>query len=73
MKLSTYLKQLARNIRAARVRVGLRQHDVEELIGLTYRHYQNIEAGKINVRIGTLLILADLYETTVEELVRRRK
>lgn len=70
MKQKVYLQQLGRNIKAARVRQGLRQRDVEELIGLTYRHYQSIEAGRVNVRVGTLFDLAALYKTTVEELVR---
>jgi transcriptional regulator with XRE-family HTH domain len=52
------------------VRRGYRQQDVEELIGLTYRHYQSIEAGKINVKVGTLRDLAKLYKTTVSELTK---
>ena len=69
-KLETYLKQIGRNLKAARARRGYRQQDIEELIGLNNRHYQNIEAGKVNVRIGTLRDLAKLFKTTVEELVR---
>ena len=52
------------------MRRGYRQQDVEELIGLTYRHYQSIEAGKINVKVGTLRDLAKLYKTTVSELTK---
>lgn len=69
-KLEPYLRQVGRNIKAARVKRGYRQQDVEELIGLTYRHYQSIEAGKINVKIGTLRDLAQLYKTTVSELTQ---
>jgi transcriptional regulator with XRE-family HTH domain len=69
-KLESYLKQVGRNLKAARVRRGYRQQDIEELIGLNNRHYQSIEAGKVNVRVGTLRDLAKLFKTTVEELAK---
>lgn len=71
MRFDAFLKQMGRNIRAARVRCGLRQVDVEEKIGLESRHYQKIEAGKINVTVETLYRLAKLFKTTEQELLRR--
>ena len=69
MLINTFLKKVGRNIRAARVRAGLRQIDVNEQSGLTYRHYQDIEAGKINVTVGTLQRLSHLFRAKVAELV----
>ncbi len=65
-----YLRQVGRNIRAARIRLGLKQIDVHVESGITYRHYQNIEAGKVNISLETLFRLAHLYKVKVEELVR---
>jgi transcriptional regulator with XRE-family HTH domain len=64
-----YLRKVGKNIRAARLRSGLRQIDVNERIGLTYRHYQNIEAGKVNLTISTLCRLATLFKAPISELV----
>lgn len=69
MKLTDYLRQVGRNIKAARLRAGLRQVDVNERIG-TYRHYQNIEAGKVNVTITTLYRLSKLFQSSIEDLIR---
>lgn len=69
MNLDGYLRRIGRNIRNARIRAGLRQIDVNMQIGLTYRHYQNIEAGKINCTISTLCRLAKLFRTSVSALV----
>jgi len=71
MNFSQYLQQVGRNIKAARVRRGLRQVDVEEQIGLEYKHYQKIEAGKVNISLETLYRLAKLFRVSVEELTRK--
>ena len=65
-----FLKIIAQNLKSARARAGLRQADVEEKIGLTLRHYQSIEAGKVNVTALTLLHLASLFKVKPEELLR---
>ena len=69
MLFSKYLEQVGRNIRAARIKAELRQVDIEEKIGLNYRHYQDIEAGKSNLSIETLYRLAKLFKVDVKELV----
>lgn len=70
MKFQNYLQQVGRNIKAARVRRGFKQTDVEDEIGLTYRHYQSIEAGKVNVTLETLFRLSKLFHVSVEELLK---
>lgn len=64
------LKQMGRNIKAARVRAGLRQIDIEEKVGISYRHYQHIEAGKANVTMRTLYTLAKLFKVSIHEFTR---
>ena len=68
---SNYLKLVGKNIKAARLQQGLRQIDVEEKIGLEYRHYQRIEAGKINLTLESLYRLSRLFRIEVEELVKK--
>jgi transcriptional regulator with XRE-family HTH domain len=70
-RIKPYLKQVGRNIRAARGRAKLTQQDIEEKIGLEYKHYQRIEGGKINVTVGTIHRLAKLFKVREEELTKR--
>lgn len=72
MTLSHYLRRLGRRIKAARRKCGLRQIDIEERIGLAVRHYQQIEAGRVNVTIETLFRLSKLYETDLDRLMPRQ-
>jgi DNA-binding XRE family transcriptional regulator len=68
MQLKLHLRQLGKNIREARKGCGLKQVEVYEGCGLTYRHYQNIEAGKVNVTVGTLLRLSLLFKVSIRDL-----
>lgn len=70
MDFQSCLKNLGRNLKAARIRAGFKQRDVEDQIGLTYRHYQEIEAGRINLTLETLYRLARLYRTEIREFFR---
>ncbi|MEW6056609.1 MAG: helix-turn-helix transcriptional regulator [Bdellovibrionota bacterium] len=69
MTFQKYLQQVGKNIKSARLKAGLRQVDLEEKIGLNYRHYQNIEAGKSNLSLETLYRLAKLFKVDVKDLV----
>jgi len=63
-------KNVGRNIKAARVKAGLRQIDIEEKVGINSRYYQYIEAGTVNVTLKTLYTLATLFDVTIEDLVK---
>ncbi len=65
---ATILINIGQNLKLARKRMGLRQTDLETHAGITYRHYQSIEAGKINMSILTLCRLAKVLNTTVSEI-----
>ena len=47
------------------------QKAMAELLGKTERHYQDMEAGKINVPALTLIKLADFFDVTLDYLVGR--
>lgn len=65
-----YVRQVGRNIKTARANTGMKQVDVSATSGLSYRHYQDIEAGKVNVTLETLFRLAKIFKTSVQELVK---
>ena len=50
---------------------GLKQSDIAKLVARTERHYQDMEYGKINIPMSTLMKLADFYEVSLDYLVGR--
>jgi transcriptional regulator with XRE-family HTH domain len=67
--IKAYLGRVGKKIQKARKTAGLRQIDVNQRIGLTYRHYQDIEAGKVNMTIGTLYRLSTLFKANIRDLI----
>lgn len=65
-----FLKEVGQNLKRARKKLGIRQIEVEGKTGVSYRHYQNIEAGRVNVTLGTLCRLALAFQTSVSEIVK---
>lgn len=62
-------KRLLARIRALREARGLTQESFAERAGLTYKHYQQVEAGrKSDVRLSTLLKMADGLGLRLSEL-----
>ena len=62
-------KRLLARIRALREAHGLTQEAFAERAGLTYKHYQQVEAGrKPNIRLDTLIKMADGLGLTLSEL-----
>jgi ribosome-binding protein aMBF1 (putative translation factor) len=62
---------LARNVRAARARLGLTQEQAAEACGLAARHLQRIEAGTENSTFTTLARLSDGLATPASDLLRQ--
>ena len=63
-RFSVRLKQLRRE-------KNLTQKAMAEMLGKTERHYQDIEAGRINVPALTLIWLADFFEVSLDYLAGR--
>lgn len=55
----------------ARLAKKLKQSDIAALLGVTTRHYQEIEYGKINISMIALKTLADFYNVSMDYLVSR--
>lgn len=69
MEFSTFLRRTGANIRKARWLAGMTQEEVAGRGGITYRHYQELERGKVNPTLRTLFELARLLGRPVAELV----
>src|SRR5919199_5847457 len=65
----TLLETLARRVRACRRDLGLTQEELADRAGLNPRHVQKIEAGELNVTIGTLSALAIALGVTITDLI----
>lgn len=63
-------KRLLARIRALREAHGLTQEAFAERADLSYKHYQQVEAGrKFDIRLSTLIKMAEALDLTLCELV----
>jgi len=58
-------------LKALRKEQHLTQKAMAVLLNKTERHYQDIEAGKINVSATMLLFLADYFHVSIDYLLGR--
>ena len=56
-------------LKELRTEKGLKQADIAALLDCVNRHYQKIEAGKVNVPTSTLLTLAEFFDVSVDYLL----
>ena len=63
-KLAVLIGNRIKEIRKER---GLKQEDMERF-GLSYKYYQKIERGKVNVTLGTIEKIARALDMDVREL-----
>ena len=52
---------------------GLKQTEVAERIGISWRGYQNYELGLREPKLANLIALADFYDISLDELVCRER
>lgn len=62
------LKELGKRIKELRAQLQLRQEDLEEF-GISVKHYQDIEAGRVNPTYMTLLKLAKAFKCSLKDIV----
>ncbi len=68
MDLDDFIQQVASNIKHARWAAGLTQEQVAAS-GISYKHYQEIEAGRREPMLRTLRLLAGVFGVSVAALV----
>lgn len=59
-----------RNLKAARLKSGLKQSEVAALTGLTQQYLSLIEAGQQNVTVRTMALLAKVVDHDIIDLLR---
>lgn len=71
--LETMLANLAVQLKSRRLELGLTQEKLAELSNLNPRHLQKLEAGQLNVTLGTLVSLTVALKTTLTNLLGFRQ
>lgn len=61
MEMEAFLKEFGKQLKTTRKQMGLSQVAAAQNMHIDYRHYQNIEGGKINLRLDTLIKLVKFY------------
>jgi DNA-binding XRE family transcriptional regulator len=59
------------NLRAARLKCGLKQSEVAERTGLTQQYLSLIEAGQQNLTLKTMILLAEVVDHDVADMLRK--
>ena len=65
------MPELSQRLKHLRQEKGITQKEIAQLLKKTERHYQDIEAGRINVPALTLMNLADYFSVSLDYLVGR--
>lgn len=63
------LIQIGNKLYLFRKRCGMTQEEVAEAADLSYRTYSDIERGKVNMRITTLLKICTVLHVTPDEIL----
>lgn len=69
LEMDTFLKEFGQTLKTRRKEMGLSQVTAAQNMKIDYRHYQNIEGGKINLRLDTMMKLINFYKLTNERPV----
>ena len=63
--------EFSKRLKLLRKTKKLKQTDMANVLGITVRHYQDVEYGKINIPTLTLIALADYFDVSLDYLVGR--
>lgn len=69
MDLAAFRRRVGANVKRARWAAGLTQEEAAARRGIDLRHYQKIEAGRVDPKVSMLYSLAAGLGTTVAALV----
>lgn len=62
-------KAIGKRIRIARIKIGITQEKLSELINLSPTHMSNIETGTTKVSLTTIVNIANALSVTVDDLL----
>ena len=67
----SFLKELGKILKSLRKEKGLSQVVFSKSLGINYRHYQDLEGGKSNLKMETLFKLAKYYNLSIPKLFEK--
>ena len=62
---------LAKRLKELREGRRIYQRELAEILGMSFRGYQNYETGQSEPKLATLIVLADYYQVSIDYLVGR--
>ena len=62
---------LAKRLKGLRAERRIYQRELAELLGMSFRGYQNYETGQSEPKLATLIAIADYYQVSIDYLVGR--
>ena len=62
---------LAKRLKELREERRIYQRELAEILGMSFRGYQNYETGQSEPKLATLIVLADYYQVSIDYLVGR--
>lgn len=65
------MSQLSKNLKTFRVKSGLTQLEMADLIGISDKNWSNYERGKTEPNVETLLKIASVFKISLDGLVSR--
>ena len=65
------MKQISKNLKTERKKIGISQEELAKELNMTRRAYSSYEYGECEPSIDTLILLANRFKITIDELVGR--
>ena len=62
---------LSKRLKELREERRIYQRELAEILGMSFRGYQNYETGQSEPKLATLIVLADYYQVSIDYLVGR--
>ena len=62
---------LAKRLKELREERRIYQRELAEILGMSFRGYQNYETGQSEPKLATLIVLADYYRVSIDYLAGR--
>ena len=62
---------LAKRLKELREERRIYQRELAEILGMSFRGYQNYETGQSEPKLATLIVLADYYQVSIAYLAGR--
>ena len=62
---------LAKRLKELREERRIYQRELAEILGMSFRGYQNYETGQSEPKLATLIVLADYYQVSIDYLEGR--